>query len=153
MLARRFKSDDSAVSPVVGVILMVAITVLLAATAATFFLDFGSGNIGQSAPQAAFTFDYDSEGSDSLAIEHRSGDSIQAGNLYITVSGASGASGANGQHDFTSIGAPAAGSDITAGSRVTFSEPSLDLSEATVTLNWKSPNSGKSIQLASWEAP
>ncbi|TQR22090.1 hypothetical protein C9J85_03365 [Haloferax sp. wsp5] len=35
MLARRFKSDDSAVSPVVGVILMVAITVLLAATAAT----------------------------------------------------------------------------------------------------------------------
>lgn len=129
---------------------MVAITVLLAATAATFFLDFGSGNLGQSAPQAAFAFDYDSEGPDTLTIEHRSGDSIRAGNLYITVSGAS---GANGQHDFPSLsGAPAASSEITAGSQVTFSK-TPDLSDATVTLNWKSPDSGKSIQLASWEAP
>ncbi|KAA9397208.1 type IV pilin [Haloarcula sp. CBA1130] len=151
MLAWGFQSDDSAVSPVVGVILMVAITVLLAATAATFFLDFGSGNLGQSAPQAAFTFEYESGSPDSLTIEHRSGDSVQAGNLYITVSGAS---TANGQHEFTSIGsAPAAGSDITAGSRVTFSRTSLDLSEATVTLNWKPSDSDKSIQLASWEAP
>ncbi|RLM33516.1 type IV pilin [Haloarcula sp. Atlit-120R] len=150
MLARRFKSDDSAVSPVVGVILMVAVTVLLAATAATFFLDFGSGNIGQSAPQAAFSFDYDAGSPDTLTIEHRSGDSIRAGNLYITVSGAS---GANGQHDFSSLsGALSAGSEITAGSRVTFSGAS-DLSDATVTLNWKSPDSGKSIRLASWEAP
>jgi len=151
MLARRFQSDDSAVSPVVGVILMVAITVLLAATAATFFLDFGSGSLGQNTPQAAFTFDYDAGSPDSLTIEHRSGDSIRAGSLYITVSGAS---TANGQHDFTSIsGAPAAGSKITAGSRVEFSRTSLDLSEAAVTLNWKSPDSDKSIQLASWEAP
>ncbi len=34
-----------------------------------------------------------------------------------------------------------------------FSRSPLDLSDATVTLNWKSPDSGKSIQLASWEAP
>ncbi|NLV12304.1 type IV pilin [Haloarcula argentinensis] len=153
MLAHRFKSDDSAVSPVVGVILMVAITVLLAATAATFFLDFGSGNLGQSAPQAAFSFDYESGSPDTLTIEHRSGDSIRAGNLYITVSGASGASGVNGQHDFTDLDSTLAdGSKITAGSQVTFSKTS-DLSDATVTLNWKSPDSGKSIQLASWEAP
>ncbi|EMA07041.1 flagellin N-terminal-like domain-containing protein [Haloarcula vallismortis] len=151
MLARRFKFDDSAVSPVVGVILMVAITVLLAATAATFFLDFGSGNLGENAPQAAFSFEYESGSPDSLTIEHRSGDSVQAGNLYITVSGAS---SDNGQHDFTSLGgAPAAGSDITAGSRVTFSRSSLDLSDATVTLNWEPSDSDKSIQLASWEAP
>jgi FlaG/FlaF family flagellin (archaellin) len=129
---------------------MVAITVLLAATAATFFLDFGSDSLGQNTPQAAFTFDYDAGSPDSLTIEHRSGDSIQAGNLYITVSGAS---AANGQHDLTSLsGAPAAGSDITAGSRVTFSK-AADLSDATVTLNWKSPDSDKSIQLANWEAP
>jgi FlaG/FlaF family flagellin (archaellin) len=133
---------------------MVAITVLLAATAATFFLDFGSGNLGENAPQAAFSFDYDAGSPDSLTIEHRSGDSIQAGNLYIIVSGASGASGVNGQHELTGLGgAPAAGSDITAGSRVTLSSSSLDLSDATITLNWKSPDSDKSIQLANWEAP
>jgi flagellin-like protein len=150
MLGNRFRSDDGAVSPVVGVILMVAITVLLAATAATFFLDFGSGNLGENAPQAAFSFDYDAGGSDSLTIEHRSGDSIQAGSLYITVSGAS---GHNGQHEFTSLdGAPASGSTVAAGSRATFSSAS-DLSDATVTLNWKPPERDQSIQLASWEAP
>ncbi|GCF12434.1 hypothetical protein Harman_03690 [Haloarcula mannanilytica] len=130
---------------------MVAITVLLAATAATFFLDLGSGNLGQNTPQAAFTFDYDAGSPDSLTIEHRSGDSVRAGSLYITVSGAS---TANGQHDFTSIDKTLGdSSEITAGSRVTFSESSLDLSDATVTLNWQSPDSDRSIQLASWEAP
>ncbi|MDS0221325.1 type IV pilin N-terminal domain-containing protein [Haloarcula sp. S1AR25-5A] len=134
----------------VGVILMVAITVLLAATAATFFLGLGSENLGQNTPQAAFTFDYEAGSPDSLIIEHRSGDSIRAGSLYITVSGAS---TANGQHGFASLsGAPAAGSEITAGSRVTFSK-AADLSEASVTLNWQSPDSDQSIQLASWEAP
>jgi len=151
MLGNRFRSDDGAVSPVVGVILMVAITVLLAATAATFFLDFGSGNLGENAPQAAFSFDYDAGSPDSLTIEHRSGDSIRAESLYITVSGAS---GHNGQHEFTSLdGAPADSSQISAGSRVTFSEPSLDLSDATVTLNWKPPERDQSIRLASWDAP
>jgi FlaG/FlaF family flagellin (archaellin) len=129
---------------------MVAITVLLAATAATFFLNFGSGNLGQNAPQAAFSFDYDAGSDDSLTIEHRSGDAVRAGNLYITVSGAS---TANGQHDFASLnGAPASGSTITAGSRATFTG-AVDLSDATVTLNWKSPNSDQSIQLATWDAP
>jgi len=129
---------------------MVAITVLLAATAATFFLDFGSGNLGENAPQAAFSFDYDAGSPDSLTIEHRSGDSIRAGSLYITVSGAS---TGNGQHYFTSLDSTLAdSSEITAGSRVTFSSAS-DLSDATVTLNWQSPDSDKSIQLANWEAP
>lgn len=83
-----FRTDESAVSPVVGVILMVAITVLLAATAATFFLDLGSsGAMSEQAPQAAFTFDYEAGSTDSLIIEHRSGDSIRAGSLYVTVSG------------------------------------------------------------------
>jgi FlaG/FlaF family flagellin (archaellin) len=130
---------------------MVAITVLLAATAATFFLDFGSENLGQNTPQAAFTFDYDAGSPDRLTIEHRSGDSIRAGDLYITVSGAS---TANGQHEFAGLD-PTLGdsSEITAGSRVTFSRGSLDLSDATVTLNWNSPDSDRSIQLASWTAP
>lgn len=151
MPGNAFRSDDSAVSPVVGVILMVAITVLLAATVATFFLDLGSAGLGESAPQAAFTFDYDAGSPDSLAIEHRSGDPVRAGDLYIAVGGAS---TANGQHGFTSLGgAPAAGSEITAGSRVTFSRGSLDLSDATVTLNWKPPDRDQSIRLARWEAP
>ena len=48
---------DGAVSPVVGVILMVAVTVILAAVIGTFVLDLG--NNVQENPQAGVSFDED----------------------------------------------------------------------------------------------
>jgi len=53
-------SDDDAVSPVIGVILMVAITVILAAVIATFVLGLGD-QVSNTAPQASFSFDYERE--------------------------------------------------------------------------------------------
>ena len=50
-----FGDDERAVSPVIGVILMVAITVILAAVIATFVTDLG-GNT-QANPQAGVTFE------------------------------------------------------------------------------------------------
>jgi len=53
----RFKelfADDDAVSPVIGVILMVAITVILAAVIASFVLGLGPGS---AAPTANFDFE------------------------------------------------------------------------------------------------
>ena len=47
-------ADDRAVSPVIGVILMVAITVILAAVIGTFVLGLGD-QLGDTAPQASFT--------------------------------------------------------------------------------------------------
>ena len=47
---RRLRNDDSAVSPVIGVILMVAITVILAAVIGTFVL--GLGDSLEQAPQS-----------------------------------------------------------------------------------------------------
>jgi flagellin-like protein len=52
-----FTRTDRGVSPVVGVILMVAITVILAAVIGTFVLDLGS-NVQQN-PQAGVTFSED----------------------------------------------------------------------------------------------
>ncbi|RQG97695.1 type IV pilin [Natrarchaeobius chitinivorans] len=49
--------EERAVSPVIGVILMVAITVILAAVIAAFVLDLG-GSVGQEA-QAGVTIDVD----------------------------------------------------------------------------------------------
>jgi flagellin-like protein len=49
------QTGDSGVSPVVGVILMVAITVILSAIIATFVLDLG-GSVSQN-PSAGVTFD------------------------------------------------------------------------------------------------
>ncbi|EMA33862.1 type IV pilin [Halobiforma nitratireducens] len=50
--------ENRAVSPVIGVILMVAITVILAAVIAAFVLDLGSGM--DTDPQAGVTVDEDS---------------------------------------------------------------------------------------------
>ena len=87
--------DDEAVSPVIGVILMVAITVILAAVIGTFVLGLGD-QVQDTSPTASFTFDYDqSDGADSfgsgntagdglLTITHDGGDSIEAQNLFIT---------------------------------------------------------------------
>ncbi|PCR89470.1 type IV pilin [Natrinema ejinorense] len=51
-------NDERAVSPVIGVILMVAITVILAAVIAAFVLDLG-GSVGQEA-QAGVSMEVDS---------------------------------------------------------------------------------------------
>jgi len=58
MNVRELIADDDAVSPVIGVILMVAITVILAAVIGTFVLGLGD-QVQENAPQASFTFDYD----------------------------------------------------------------------------------------------
>ncbi|MFC6755725.1 MULTISPECIES: type IV pilin N-terminal domain-containing protein [Haloarcula] len=67
--------DDDAVSPVIGVILMVAITVILAAVIATFVLGLGDSLSDQS-PQASFTCDGD-------ALVHDGGDELNGDNLYL----------------------------------------------------------------------
>ncbi|MEF8872712.1 MAG: type IV pilin N-terminal domain-containing protein, partial [Haloarculaceae archaeon] len=58
MELKQLFNDDDAVSPVIGVILMVAITVILAAVIATFVLGLGE-QVSDTAPQASFDFDYD----------------------------------------------------------------------------------------------
>ncbi|WP_308220119.1 type IV pilin N-terminal domain-containing protein [Halorientalis marina] len=71
-------------SPVIGVILMVAITVILAAVIATFVLGLGE-QVSSTAPQASFTFEYNAGSSDTgpLTITHDGGDSVKATELYV----------------------------------------------------------------------
>jgi len=73
--------DDDAVSPVIGVILMVAITVILAAVIASFVLGLGD-QAQQTTPQASFSWDFDGS-SDDLTITHDGGDPIEAQELYV----------------------------------------------------------------------
>jgi len=85
--------DDDAVSPVIGVILMVAITVILAAVIASFVLGLGD-QAQQTTPQASFSFDFDEGNAPSgvsdqgvLSITHDGGDTVQGNSLYIRGSG------------------------------------------------------------------
>ena len=58
MKLKELLNDDDAVSPVIGVILMVAITVILAAVIATFVLGLGE-QVSQTSPNANFGVDYE----------------------------------------------------------------------------------------------
>jgi len=62
--------SDRAVSPVIGVILMVAITVILAAVIGSFVLGLGN-SVQQTAPNANFQFDAADD-----QITHTGGDTI-----------------------------------------------------------------------------
>jgi len=73
--------DDDAVSPVIGVILMVAITVILAAVIATFVLGLGD-SLSNNAPQASFEF---SPNSNSIVMT--GGDEIDGSKVKVTVNG------------------------------------------------------------------
>lgn len=75
--------DDRAVSPVIGAILMVAITVILAAAIGAFVLDFGQGT-AESTPQAALQVTADADGN-YLNVSHHGGDAIDASRTRIVV--------------------------------------------------------------------
>jgi len=70
---KRLFTDDDAVSPVIGVILMVAITVILAAVIGAFVLDIGGSQ--ESAPQVQW--DWADNGS-GVSVEHGGGDSLSS---------------------------------------------------------------------------
>jgi flagellin-like protein len=72
MRVRELLRDDEAVSPVIGVIPMVAITVILAAVIGTFVLGLGD-EVKEDAPSVRFSFDYteDAGGThDELVLTH-----------------------------------------------------------------------------------
>jgi len=96
MQLKQLLSDDDAVSPVIGVILMVAITVILAAVIATFVLGLGE-QVSSTAPQASFNFQFDETDSNSagiLTMTHDGGDSVKSTQLYVR-----GQNGSNGAAD------------------------------------------------------
>jgi flagellin-like protein len=92
MHLKKLFADEEAVSPVIGVILMVAITVILAAVIASFVLGLGN-QAGTVQPQTSFSFDYDNSTNPpgsfdgNLTVQHQSGDSIKAEELYLRGSG------------------------------------------------------------------
>jgi len=80
----KFEKNEEAVSPVIGVILMVAITVILAAVIAAFVFNLGGSQ--EKAPTASIvvannpdTTNYD------LKISHKGGDTLKGGDWKLSV--------------------------------------------------------------------
>ena len=77
-----FQNDDRAVSPVIGVILMVAITVILAAVIGTFVLGLGD-SLGDNQPSAQLSVADAGDGN--ITIDHNGGDTVNLDNLDVVV--------------------------------------------------------------------
>jgi len=136
---KNFLSESRAVSPVIGVILMVAITVILAAVIGTFVLGLGD-QVGDTAPQASFSFDYD--GIDTVTITHESGDAIDFESL--SVSETSDETSSTVDNDGDSDGNMDAGDSI----EVTFGGSLVDGDE--VRLVWTSESGSNSATLQTY---
>ncbi len=156
MEVRNLLKDDDAVSPVIGVILMVAITVILAAVIATFVLGLGE-QVSETAPQASFTFDYNegstatdsfsnSGGDGILNITHAGGDTLVADRL--SVSGATG-SGGNWVDDTSVDPQYSSGDKVSAGDEITV----IISSDDTVSITWMSEAGQSSSTLRRWSGP
>ena len=90
MQVRQLLEEDDAVSPVIGVILMVAITVILAAVIASFVL--GLGGSQQQTPQASFSWEYNNDSNSDVTqgiveVSHDGGDSIKHNELVFRGNG------------------------------------------------------------------
>jgi len=146
MELRTLLTEDRAVSPVIGVILMVAITVILAAVIGTFVL--GLGQNVQSTPSASFDFDFDSSnttnGNGAVTVTHNGGDTLTQDNsnavsVNTTRSG-----------NASSYAWLAADSRISAGD----SANTLGYSNGgTIRVIWTGPNGESSATLGQQEAP
>ena len=136
MKVERFKSmiaDDDAVSPVIGVILMVAITVILAAVIGTFVLGLGD-DLGQTAPSASY--DLDQNGN----LFHDGGDPIVAGEVSFTGED-------EPLHELGDNDATDAGDELTAGDTLVGEDDGDDGFEQGHSLVWEDPDSGETQTL------
>jgi len=156
--------DEDGVSPVIGVILMVAITVILAAVIASFVLNLGD-QAQQSTPTASFAFDYDAsldgsddsnidfgtanfsdDGADSngvLTITHESGANINEDRLSIVESGG------DSKPNLESASSVGSGSEISAGTSIKVGADDSD----TIRLIYEAESGGQSSTIATWEGP
>jgi flagellin-like protein len=149
MQLKQLFRDEDAVSPVIGVILMVAITVILAAVIGTFVLGLGD-QVQSSAPNANFQFEYgefDSGSSgDEVQVTHNGGQDVAYERVSVQV----------GSSSTTNWGSAlsTSGSDstISTGDTATFDIDGASGGDA-VRVIWTSPNGDSSNTIGSSSVP
>lgn len=82
---RALGRDEEGVSSVLGVVLMVAVTIVLAAIIGTYVLGIG-GDLTDSSPSASFEISSsENNGNATVAIIHGGGDNVDAESLEVTI--------------------------------------------------------------------
>jgi len=131
--------SERAVSPVIGVILMVAITVILAAVIGTFVLGLGD-QVQQTSPNAQWNWD---QSTNNLDLTHEGGDSVEPTRLEATGNDINDDCSQSGHWD-SGVSAVSAGNtcDVVDGTA-----PS-----GTYRLIWTAEGGGSSSTLSTYEA-
>jgi flagellin-like protein len=141
--------DERAVSPVIGVILMVAITVILAAVIGTFVLGLGD-QVQETAPNAQFNADLDGNATDdyggNLTFTHQGGDTVDAERLEFVGPGFEGSDSSWGNFSDTT-------GEISAGSQASIPDTNLNNNGGEVRLVWTSQEGGSSTVLRTYDVP
>ncbi|PSQ17925.1 type IV pilin [Halobacteriales archaeon QS_8_69_73] len=148
-------ADDDAVSPVIGVILMVAITVILAAVIGTFVLGLG-GQVQDTAPNTQFTFTQEDTGAasndDDLKMTHDGGENVLTSNVKVVSDNGDyttspticqDADNPSNSNDWTST-------ELSAGDNCIVPDDRIDPDD-TVRIVWESDDGGTSTTLATYE--
>jgi flagellin-like protein len=161
MQIRNLIHDTDAVSPVIGVILMVAVTVILAAVIGTFVLGVGD-TASSRTPQAQFTADYTSADGE-LSFTHDSGETIDAARLTIRTDGqsfcadegnkSSSCSNTATSEEFTQ---PSGWNpdEIGSGDQITiYASGSDDFDKSNVRLVWEDEEGKNTATLKKWDGP
>ena len=148
MRVRELFTEDDALTPVVGIALLVAITVILAATVATFVL--GLGEQDDPAPTANFDFEYDSTAQE-LTITHTDGDEIDASQIFVRgeLDSSVTALGTDPPDDWESLTSNSVGS-VAAGNSVTLSSVT---DSYVVRIVWEDPDSDQTSTLSTDSGP
>ncbi|WP_435319180.1 type IV pilin [Haloarchaeobius sp. TZWSO28] len=142
-------TEDDAVSPVIGVILMVAITVILAAVIGAFVLNIGGSQ--EQVPQVSWGYDHtdaDSSTLDELTVSHEGGDSVDSSTIFLTLEDTAGTA----VDDVDWATQTGSTSDISAGSSATLQASGTGEDLVSATVVWKSSSSDNSQVIGEWEA-
>jgi flagellin-like protein len=134
--------DDSAASPVIGIILLVGVVVILAFTFVPLALSY-TENTDASKPIADFDFEYNNE-TGNVTVTHASGDTLR--NSRVRFVGT--ASTAYGK---TGLGS-GSNNEITAGNSVVLPDYKIDQGE-TIRVVWKETNKESTVILDEFEVP
>lgn len=145
-------ANEDAVTPVIGIILMVAIAVILAAIVGVFALGIGE-ETAKAQPTTNFEFDYTDGGTSGcsslqdgsptgdLEVKHNGGDTIVADRLTLHDD--------EGSSVQWTCGGFGPDSDVTTGDAETFQVGSDD----TVKVVWTAETGGDSAPIGEWDGP
>lgn len=149
MELRKLFTDERAVSPVVGVALLIAIAVILAAVIGAVVLGLGTG--GAETPQAqmqAEFVDTNSDGNGDIVVNHKGGEPLPGDEVIVKLEGASGG------ETTVDLSSGISDDELNAGESATFEGTAFGTSQdvEAATLVWEDPNSDSETVLEEFEA-